>query len=474
MANKQINIGTPTQSAAADSLQAAFTKINTNFDAVDTFIATPAKATNVLYAQAGTGAVNKMIDAKLKGLYVLPEEYGTVGAGNDTAAVQAAANTGRRVLLLEKTYQITSVTLPKESQGISGFGDTSVIQGGVGGDATSHILSIIGADYVNRAWNSVFDNFKITTSVNRTGGSAFLLRNTSNVTLNNVRVGDLKDLYTGAATNKFLYNGVTWIDYYHARMYGCDMAGFNNDGVTIAGQDIGGGEMFWEGAQVIQAGRAGFHCAGMAGGVKLLSGGCSLSRIGLLVSLEIGSTVNPQIFVGSNFSLDTCIDYGALFQPNATYVFIADTLWCRANGKNALGAAIAGAQGKGIVVAPGQRNDALFHIAQMTCNENIGNGAEFTGGNVICGGEASFNGGNGLVLGGDLTMFKGTGITTRYNTSYGHYVDPAIVSAAKANNKTLHLIGSTSFANGAGESTGLTGTAAGRYRVDSSMGIPNS
>jgi len=428
-----------------------------------------------VYAQAGTAAGNKLIADKLKGLYVLPEEYpkaGPIGQGDDTAAVNAAFATGRKVLFLERKYQVTNVLIPKESQGAAGFGDKSVIEGGVGGEATGHIMQMVGLDYINRAWNAVFENFKISTAVNRTGGSAFLVRNSSNISLENVRIGDLKDLYTGVANGKFLYNGATFIDYYHATMKGCHMAGFNHDGVTIAGIDIGGAEFFWEGAQVIQAARAGFHCGGKAGGVKLISGGASLCQIGLLVSLELDPVVNPQIFVGSMFSLDTCIDYGALFQPNATYFFAADIMWCRGIGKNAGGVAIPGAQGKGIFVAAGQRPDALFQISQLTCNENTGTGAEFNGGNVIvAGGEASFNTNNGLVIGGDIPLFKGTGVMTRYNGQYGHYVDPAVVAGAKAGNRTLHLVGPTSFANGAGESFGFTGANAGRYRLDAAMGV---
>lgn len=430
------------------------------------------------YAQAGTGAVNALVDAKLKGLYVMAEEYDTenvLGIGGDaTAALNRAGATGRRVLLLERPYVASRWVLPADTQGITGFGNRSVILGGAGGDATGDIITLDGKATIgsgpgvtNRAWNAVFEKFKISTSVNRTAGSAFLLKNTSNVTLFAVTVGDLKDLYGGQATGKFLFNGTTWLNLYHARMICCDHAGFNGTGVTAAGPDFGS-EFEWSGAEVIQAADKGFLFGGGLGGIKLLSGGVSLCGSGVVANRTLSVDSNREFFIGAPFSGDSCTQRCWLFDDLSFGLIQADMLWACSAGRNAPGGIA-----RGIEVTPNQVTNAIIRIGQLLAYNNVSDGACFFGGELaISGGDARINGGNGLVLGGGLVSVGLSNVGITGNTSYGLYVDPTLVTNAKAGNNPLVITGCRVRANGVANSFGLTGAPSGAYSVSGSVGLP--
>jgi hypothetical protein len=71
-------------------------------------------ATKLAFTQAGTGAVARTIDSKLKDM-VSVKDFGAVGDGiaDDTAAIQAAitANPGKLILIPSGTYKITNTIL---------------------------------------------------------------------------------------------------------------------------------------------------------------------------------------------------------------------------------------------------------------------------------------------------------------------------------------------------------------------------
>jgi hypothetical protein len=77
--------------------------------------------------QAVTGSTVRTVDAKLKEIYVTPEDFGAVGNGitNDTAAIQAAIDTGKSVYLPDgKLYYITASSTAFETviPGVAGVG----------------------------------------------------------------------------------------------------------------------------------------------------------------------------------------------------------------------------------------------------------------------------------------------------------------------------------------------------------------
>ena len=71
-------------------------------------------ASKLSFTQSGTGAVSRSIDSKLKDV-VSVKDFGAVGDGvaNDTAAIQAAINTGRRIFIPAGTYRCNVVATNK-------------------------------------------------------------------------------------------------------------------------------------------------------------------------------------------------------------------------------------------------------------------------------------------------------------------------------------------------------------------------
>jgi hypothetical protein len=84
------------------------------------------QASGVYWTQAGTGAVTRTVDAKLKDV-VSVKDFGAVGDGvaNDSAAIQVAVNTGKKVYIPSGTYLCNVVITNKTI--IEGDGSTATI-----------------------------------------------------------------------------------------------------------------------------------------------------------------------------------------------------------------------------------------------------------------------------------------------------------------------------------------------------------
>jgi hypothetical protein len=103
-------------------------------------VAGPVQSASTLsFTQAGTGAVTRTVDSKLKDV-VSVKDFGAVGDGatNDTAAIQAAithaAESGKMVFIPAGTYRVSSVSV---TNGIAGILCEGTIKGlGTASDAT--------------------------------------------------------------------------------------------------------------------------------------------------------------------------------------------------------------------------------------------------------------------------------------------------------------------------------------------------
>lgn len=90
-------------------------------------IAGPVQSASTLnFAQAGTGAATRTVEDKLRDV-VSARDFGAVGDGvtNDSAAIQAAINTGKRVVIPSGTY-LCNVTIPSKFI-LEGDGSTATI-----------------------------------------------------------------------------------------------------------------------------------------------------------------------------------------------------------------------------------------------------------------------------------------------------------------------------------------------------------
>ena len=127
MTQQTINVGTVPNDQTGDQARTAFQKVNANFTEVYAG-AIPALSAStgsslVGHIGAGTGAVATTVQAKLREI-VSAKDFGAVGDGvtDDTAAIQAALNTGAQVRLEKLTYLISSALLIPSGGGLIGLG----------------------------------------------------------------------------------------------------------------------------------------------------------------------------------------------------------------------------------------------------------------------------------------------------------------------------------------------------------------
>ena len=95
----------------------------------------------VTYVPAGTSATQRTVQAKLRDV-VSVKDFGAVGDGvaNDTAAVQAAINTGKNIVFPEGTYRVNNLTQSTNSQSFHGHGQAFLIK-----NANGPLLTCTGA-----------------------------------------------------------------------------------------------------------------------------------------------------------------------------------------------------------------------------------------------------------------------------------------------------------------------------------------
>lgn len=138
---------------------------------------------NLIFEQAGTGAVEREFNTKLRESGVAPEDFGAVGDGvaDDTAEFQLALNTGYRVRMPHgKTYKISSSLSVPSGGGIIGDGSQIIYMVKSGGftnttltGASLRATNTVGIKAEDAALaqltDIVFKDFKIESEVDDTG-----------------------------------------------------------------------------------------------------------------------------------------------------------------------------------------------------------------------------------------------------------------------------------------------------------------
>jgi len=120
---------------------------------------------NVVFTQAGTGAVQRTVESKLHD-FVSITDFGAdpTGTTNSTAAIQAALNTGKAVLVPSGTFRVlSSLSIAASGQKLYGFGNTSVLKDETG---ASNFININAKD------NVTISDLKVDASVGSAAGIA--------------------------------------------------------------------------------------------------------------------------------------------------------------------------------------------------------------------------------------------------------------------------------------------------------------
>ena len=360
------------------------------------------------------GAVGKTVHQKLQET-VSVMDFGAVGDGttDDTAAIQAALNTGKYVYLPKGTYRTTSsLNVTVSATGMYGEGQTSIIQPSfLAGD-----IFVIG-DGTNPIYGLNFTNFLVWPSVVKTSGYVFNNRFVQNSRWENVFLGSL----TIYASHR-LYDG-----YYFDRFGECTIAGGQiivaQTGVKARGNADGsfGYELnLGDDVRILYATK-GVWIGGGCGGIYFDRMDASVCTNGLYFDATLQAGVaNREIFLDPGCTIDSCTEWGIIFKVNGGALVQANGLWVASNGT-------ALATTGGILI----ESAGSFSWSNLICFNNAYDGVSITtgshsfSGGFIRNNGAGASGGHGVFTTGFSRLII-TGVSFHSNGSasrgYGLYL----------------------------------------------------
>jgi len=377
-----------TLTAGADNGDEFVFDIGYNYDS-----AASVDAQDVTYKLPAVDSVFTNVEAKLSET-VSMNDFGAVGDGttDDTAAIQAALNTGRVVYLPEGTYQISSaLTITQNNTGIRGDGFGSVIRTT---SATEDVFTI--GDGTNEISGLLFSDFVVWSTVTKSSGFAFNNRFITDSTWSNVSAGTI-DLYVANSNAHRLFDG-----FYFNRFSQCSIEGgqvvVSNDGIKARGnsdQSFGAELSVDGGLRIYKAGGKGVYLGGACGGVYLDRVDLSECYRGVYMDSLLAGITNREVFLESGLTIDSCTGWGVNVEANGVALLEADGPWVSACGSVATGEG-------GIKVAPSAGVSARWSNLRVNyCyydGVQINDGAHvFSGGYIRNCGTGS-SGGNGLTI----------------------------------------------------------------------------
>ena len=273
--------------------------------------------------------------SKLNGI-VSVLEFGARGDGvtDDTAAIQAALNTGRVVYLPAGTYLVSStLAITLNNTGIRGDGYGSVIKTT---SATADIFLI--GDGTTEISGLIFSEFALWSSVTKTAGVAFNCRYVTNSTWFGVACGAI-DFYVANSNAHRLYDG-----FFFNRFSQCSIEGgeivVSNDGIKARGnsdQSFGAELSIYGGLRIYKAGSKGIYLGGACGGVYLDRVDISECYRGLYADSVLATVTNREVFLGSNLTIDTCSGWGINVEANGVALLEVTGAWVSACGNATTG-----------------------------------------------------------------------------------------------------------------------------------------
>lgn len=343
----------------------------------------------VAYDPPFTGGVTTTVQDKLA-QYISVKDFGAVGDGvaDDTAAIQAALNTGGFVYLPKGTYRTTAtLDVTIDGTGLYGDGISSLIQP----DFQAGDIFQIG-DGTNIIWGLTFSNFQIWPSVQKTSGYAFNNRIAKNSRWENVYLGFLQSYISHR-----LYDG-----YYFDRFGECAILGgqiiVEETAVKTRGNadQSNGFELTIDNNARILFAQKGIWVGGASGGIYLNRMDASNCVNGLYVddTLQTG-VINREIFLSPGCTIDGSGEWGIVFKTNSVALFQATGLWIASSGQTS-------ATSGGVLVEAG--NTGNFSWTGTICYNNaydgfsISSGTHNITGGFIRNNGSGASGGHGVAL----------------------------------------------------------------------------
>lgn len=263
----------------------------------------PNGGTLVGFKAAGTGSVNRSVEDKLREK-VSVKDFGAVGDGisNDTAAIQAALNTGKNVYAPAGTYLVNApLNITIDGTGFYGDGYSTKI---LTSDPTGDIF-VIG-NGTNEISGLKFHDFRVWSTVTKTAGAIFNCRFISDSRFSDIHAGSLDDYVASGNANR-LFDGYIFDRFSEITVHDGQCVASNKliqcrgnlDQSFGAELSIGGN---WRGVHAV----VGIHQGGGAGGVYY--GRCDISNCatGVLIDQALTNTFNREAFFAADFTVDTC------------------------------------------------------------------------------------------------------------------------------------------------------------------------
>ena len=295
-----------------DALQAADIALDARLDtaegeidvlqAFDTTLGTSAGSNSVGFLQAGTGATQRSVQAKLRD-FVSVKDFGAVGDGvaNDTAAIQAAINTGRPVLFPAGTYLSGPLTQSTNFQRFYADGQVNITKNANGVLFTSSgiYVELDGIQFVGTGFTG--DN------INMTGSSPRFINCASygtpgralKATGNHVQIIGTSNIYATTDTTASGYDieiGVSGTATLYHQIYG-----------FYSSQPTGGILLTDTGSHAIVGGQFGKLTIQSGTSPTGVNGGMT-SNARILGDVVVN--LSSSVFVGNQFSTQT-ITFGA-------------------------------------------------------------------------------------------------------------------------------------------------------------------